>query len=410
LKPRGPGRALLLALCGCVALGVLLAWLGRPQPRTPGAVAAELPALDSAYLWQRRWSPEVLAAVRGAPGVLAELRVLALEIDAAGVYTHIPVDLAELRNSRLRIVPVVRIDGRRPPLAATELASVLVDLTRQWSVAGLPVAEIELDHDCARAALEQYADWLALLRTQLPADMRLALTGLPDWLHSPHLHTLLERVDAFTLQVHAVDRPEAGLFDPGRALAWARRFNRQYPGRSFHLALPTYAARIRGRLFWADPDAVAALVGNLRSPALAGLAGVRWFRLPLPGATNTWSPATLAALIQGRPRPGALVVRQTQAENGALDIALFNPTVFDWPLPAAVRVRGSCLGDATAGFRLDADAARGEGLVFLTTEADRLAPARQRVLGWLRCTDRPEFSIDGQVVETVVEQALPASE
>lgn len=408
-SPPSPARALLWGLGACVALGCLLAWLGRPQTASVRAVAEPSLALDSAYVWQRRWTPEVQAALREARKTLTEVRVLALEIDASGVFTTVAVDLPTLKDSGLRIVPVVRIDGRRPPLAATELATALVALRAQWTAAGVPVDEIELDHDAARAALPAYADWLSLLRTQLPGGLRLALTGLPDWLHSPHLRTLLARIDGFTLQVHAVDRPEAGLFDAQRARAWARRFSRLHPGQGFQLALPTYAARIQGQLYWADPDAIERLLADLRAQPLSGLTGVRWFRLPLAGATDTWSPATLAALIQGRPRTGALRIEAVAAGNGALDIQLVNPGIHDWPLPRRVRVRGSCLGDATTGFALVADADNAAGLVFLSTEADRLAPARRRVLGWLRCSDRPEFSIDAQAVERVEEnQGQPA--
>ena len=76
----------------------------------------------------------------------------------------------------------------------------------------------------ARSGLEDYRVWITRLRTQLPKSLRLSLTGLPDWLHSADLPALVATVDGFTLQLHAVDQPELGLFAPDRALAWTRAF------------------------------------------------------------------------------------------------------------------------------------------------------------------------------------------
>lgn len=408
----GPGRAALLALTTLLALGLWLAWLGQlggtARMRVPSG-AAPL-ALDSAYLWQRRWTPQVLRAIRDSRAVLGELRVLALEIDAAGVSTRIPVGLPALALSGMAIVPVVRIDGRRPPLAATELARQLQSLLAAWRAGGLAVHTIELDHDSARAGLGAYADWIRLLRTQLPADLRLDLTGLPDWLHSPELALLLTRIDGFTLQVHAVDRPEAGLFDRARALRWARQFSQAYPGRDFRIALPTYAARIRGTLYWAQPEDAEALLAALREQPVAGLTGVRWFRLPLPDATDTWSPATLAAVVGGHLRRVVLTLEARPAANGAVDVWLRNDSALDWPLPDRVQVNGDCMGDGAGGFRLDADPGAAAGLVFLAVEADRLAPARQRPLGWLRCTAPPEFVLDAPLVESPHASPAPATD
>lgn len=399
----GQGRAALLGLTALLTIGLWLGWMGQLRPAGgpstgPGATT-EL-ALDSAYLWQRRWTPQVRSAIRDGGVVLRELRVLALEIDAAGVSTRIAVDLPALASSGMAIVPVVRIDGRRPPLAATELAQQLKAVLEEWRAAGLAVGSIELDHDCARSGLGAYADWIRLLRTQLPGGLGLDLTGLPDWLHSPELALLLTRIDDFTLQVHAVDRPEAGLFDRGRALRWARQFSHAHPGRDFRIALPTYAARIQGTLYWARPEDAEALLASLRGQAVAGLTGVRWFRLPVPDATDTWSLATLAAIVGGHPRHAVLTLEARPAGNGAVDVWLRNDSAFDWPVPARVRVNGDCMGDGAGGFRLNAGPGAAAGLVFLAAEADRLAPARQRPLGWLRCTALPELALDAPLVES----------
>lgn len=370
------------------ALSLALGWLAL-QGRTGSAPLA----LDSAYLWQRQWSPEIAAATQ-AIKTIRELRVLALEIDAAGTIRWPERDLAALRASGRILIAVIRIDGRRPPLDAATLAAQLDRLIDAWRTAGVALEEIELDHDCARARLAEYRTWIQQLRARLVPGIRLSLTGLPDWLASTELPALVAAVDGFTLQVHAVDQPQFGVMTRDRALFAARTFAARVD-QPFSIALPTYAARIEGRLYWSEPEQIELLLKELREHPVPGLLGVRWFRLPIAGGTDTWSAATLDAVIAGRTRQGGLQLRTRVNADGALDLSLDNPGALDWPLPARIEVRGECTGDAAAGFSLQM-LPGGRGQVFLRVEADRLAPGRLRALGWLRCKAQPEIRIHAQ--------------
>jgi hypothetical protein len=52
---------------------------------------------------------------------------------------------------------------------------------RRWRAAGNPVVGVQIDFDARTRRLEEYARFLADLRSRLPADCRLSVTGLLDW-------------------------------------------------------------------------------------------------------------------------------------------------------------------------------------------------------------------------------------
>ena len=344
---------------------------------------------DSVYLWQRQWTPAVRAAVL-QPGPFHELRVLALEVDVNGQVAEPAVDLRALARSRLRVVPVVRMDGRRPPLPAAEVRARLQALRERWQASGVTTRSVELDHDSARAGLPVYRQWLAELRTDWPQAPDFAITGLPDWLESPELPALIHAVQGFTLQVHAVDRPEAGLFDAVRARAWVTRLDQLSP-RAYAVALPTYAAHIRGQLYWADPHAVAELLAFWRQHPPSGLRVVRFFRLPVEGDALTWSAATLQAVAQGQPLVAEPTLSLDPGPAGALDLVAQVAGPLDAWLPAAVRFGAGCQGDGAAGYRFESHA---DHTRLVATARDRLAPGRRRTLGWIRCAQPVEMHVD----------------
>ena len=129
------------------------------------AAVAPIALQHEAYVWQRAWTGSVRAAVASAPAELAGLRVLTLEIDRDGHATWPGVSTDALVRASRPITAVVRIDGSRIP-ADLALAPVL-DRIDRWRAAGVPVAGIEIDHDCATAALADYATWLAAQRPEI---------------------------------------------------------------------------------------------------------------------------------------------------------------------------------------------------------------------------------------------------
>lgn len=378
-------------LWSAVAAGILLIATVITRIAAPPEVVYVPPPFkrDSAYLWQRQWSAEVLAAV-AAPGPIKQLRVLALEIDERGKMQRIAVDLAALAASPVRVIPVVRIDGRQPPVDAPVLRRELETLLQQWRAAGMDIAQIELDHDCARATLSGYGNWIAQLREDWKDGPAIGITGLPDWLQSRDLAFLRATVDHFTLQVHAANDPDAGLFDVQRALDWVKRLD-ALSNSPYDVALPTYGARIRGQLFWAAPEDVSVLLAHWRHEPPRQLGGVVFFRLPVVGDGNTWSAATLAAVIASEPPQPRLVLEQKLGAEGATDLLVHNPSEYDAPLPRRVLINAPCTGDGASGYDFLREAEHTE---LRALEADRLAPNRRRTLGWIRCSQPVEIRLE----------------
>lgn len=249
-----------------------------------------------AYVWQRAWTGSVRAAVANAPPELSGLRVLTLEVSRDGTHTWPAVRTDSLLRANRPITAVVRIDGSRLP-ADISLTPVIERIVT-WRAAGVPVAGIEVDHDCATAALADYAAWLA---AQRPPDLRYSITALPTWADAPPptrttLTALGAVVDEIVLQVHAVQAPT--IFDAASARRWVAQFAAALPAETaLRVALPTYKVALGA----AHPDDVAAFLRTLEREPIAAVTGIVWFRLPIAADRAAWPAPVLAAVIRGAP-------------------------------------------------------------------------------------------------------------
>ncbi|MBE7451740.1 MAG: DUF3142 domain-containing protein [Kofleriaceae bacterium] len=210
----------------------------------PGRGRRSSPGLrHEAYVWQRAWTGAVREAVRGAPAELAGLRVQLLEVDRRGQLGRPGVDAAALAAARRPVTAVVRIDGARLP-AGVSLAPAL-DAIAAWRRAGVLVVGLEIDHDCATAALPAYAR----LRSPPPAGwLRFGDGALPTWAGARPGPELAAAVDGAGGAAHAV-RPRAR---GGEAAARARRARARAPpprpgARCQRAHRATYAARVARR-------------------------------------------------------------------------------------------------------------------------------------------------------------------
>ncbi|MFY0577454.1 DUF3142 domain-containing protein [Cystobacter fuscus] len=196
---------------------------------------------------------------------------------------------------------------------------------------------IEVDHDCATAALAGYADWLERERAALEGELSLSITALPTWSGSPALPRLASLPDHVVLQVHAVRAPT--LFTAGQARgfveAWAR-----VTDRPFQVALPTYRVRLRdGTPLSAEPREVARFLAALRERPVAGVSGLVWFRLGHRGDAEAWSLPTLTAVVRGEPLVPRFLPRLVDAGGGTLDIVLENTGHVDAEAPTRLSLR-----------------------------------------------------------------------
>src|SRR6185503_3023626 len=113
-----------------------------------------------AYIWQRAWTPRVIAAAERSADLVRAWRVLVAEADSRGHWVDVTVPWDALQATRRPIVAVVRIDGRlddaRMPVLFDRVAATLD--------AAPAVSGLEIDYDCPTSKLAAYARFLGALR------------------------------------------------------------------------------------------------------------------------------------------------------------------------------------------------------------------------------------------------------
>lgn len=379
------------------------------------AAAASPRALpQDAYVWQRKWTPALRVALEQSSDIIRAWRVLTAYSYEGGHLQAVAVDWKALKNTGRPAIAVVRID-QLPRWDDNRLLSDLDDLLSQWRHADAPIAGLEIDHDCAVAKLAMYAQFLARVRSLLDPKLSLSITALPAWLPSPELDSVLAPVNQAVLQVHMVQKPRAGLFNPEQAHAWIEEMSRRTK-KEFFVSVPAYGVRVSWRRdgsmlavegedellaggssadeMIVSPEDVAKLVDELKSDPPAGLAGIVWFRLPVAGDVRAWSPETWRAVVLGQPLRPRVEVRAEKSDTpGMSNIVLINGGDVDAVLPLKIDLPPSCaIADGINGYTLD----RSESGLTIKREQDGLLPGHQRrLIGWMRCTP-PEVAIHAE--------------
>jgi len=370
-----------------------------PQIR---ATAAPLP--HDAYVWQRAWTPHVISSVSRSSDIVRAWRLLLAEADAAGRWTAVRIPWSDVQATQRPVIGVIRIDGR---LEEARIPAMLDQVMARIEPASAALAGVEIDYDCPTSKLETYARFLAALRARLLPTLKLSITALPTWMTSGELERLTRNLDEIVLQVHAVDDPRRGLFDPDQAERWVRDFGRRIH-RPFRVALPAYDVRVtwrvdgrlasvegemplragatNGELLRASPEAVLRFLNAMRLGAPEGLVGVAWFRLPTDADSRAWSLQTWRAVIAGELPAVRLSAGLVPAERSDLwTVTLSNDGPADAALPRRIRLDSACeAADGANGFRLTA---AGGPLVLEATGNGRLRANRKRIIGWARCTE-----------------------
>lgn len=381
-------RTLHIVIACFVALA--LAGCGRPA----------VPFTHDAYIWQRQWTPALRESVAASRDLVHAWRVLLAQVARDGRLQAFAPDREALAASGRPVVLVVRIDGRLDRFDGDALRERIAQLARQWPGA----AGIEIDYDCPTARLPAYTAFLAQLKPAL-GDTPLSITALPTWLGSPALDGLLAVPDASVVQVHAVQAPQAGLFDPAVAAGWVRRFA-SHTRKPFRVALPTYASRVSwnadGSLLavesekaalaggagaselYAAPGTVLGFVRELQAARVPHLEGIVWFRLPTADDSRAWSLATWRGVVAGHLDDAPLRLRLRDAGDGARDVVLENTAGTDATAPLRVDLPAGCaLADGIDGYRL---AKAGATLSLVTTQARPVPSHATRAIGWARCS------------------------
>lgn len=368
-----------------------------------------MPLTNDAYVWQRQWTPALVQSITDNGPSVRAWRVLAGEMDGQGQWRTFTPDWRALKASGKPIVAVVRIEGQLRQWDEAVLVADVQAVLAQWRAQQMVFAGVEIDHDCATSRLPGYAHFLQTLHPSLRADERLSVTALPTWLDSSDIDAVLAQADEAVLQVHAVQSPRAGLFNPERARAWLADFAR-HTRKPWRVALPAYGTRVswdeQGRVsaieserpslvgsdgaseLFADPRAMQAFVAALEVDTPHGLSGIVWFRLPTGEDERAWSEASWRAVLAREPLQARLkVVAELTDDRLRYDVRLVNAGTADVLLPALVRVDGGCeAADGINGYVLQRS---GRDLYLQRSRVGVLRAGRQLGVGWLRCSVAP---------------------
>ncbi|MCB9735849.1 MAG: DUF3142 domain-containing protein [Deltaproteobacteria bacterium] len=417
----------MLRLLTLVAVAAAVAACGKaPAPTSPRVSG---PIAQGAYVWQRAWTDGVVGAVREHGGAFDELVVLGAEAAWDGkrlLVARVAWDPAAVRASgAARVGLALRLgalDERGYVFAAAELPGLVRELLAAAERDGVAVAEVQLDHDAASSKLDAYRALLDAVRPAAGA-VPLTFTALPDWLSRPAFPALAAAAMApYVLQVHSVEKPTSPervppLCDPAKARRWLEAAAAL--GHPFRLALPTYGYRLHfdadGRFaalsaedpsaatrpadtasvvaLRADASALSAFVADLLRDRPPELAGLLWYRLPVPADALAWRWPTLAAVMAGRPVAASLRAVATSPEPGLYDVFVENAGLSDAAPPE--KVRAACPGgppvayDTGGAYATAVAAGAGDDAVLFVRARDvgtvTVAAGERAPVGWIRC-------------------------
>lgn len=374
------------------------------------AVSARSIADSQVYIWQRVWQDGHAAALRESHDLFSTLRVLGLQIHPREGARIAQVNTSLLQRDGRPVWLVVRLDGSLTQLDAAAILPQIKSIIARWRSDGVNLTATEIDYDAPTSRLADYQQLLRALRQELPSDMTLSITALPTWLSSLQLLPLLAVVDSSVLQLHSVQSPKQGLFDPTLAQRWSTQYALISP-HPFYLALPAYGSALISspgqplsvesesalrvvadkQELSVSPQQIDAFIRQLEKNPPTHFSGIVWFRLPLDNDSRAWSLSTLAAVIRHQP----LTTRwqwlahpdgaNTNAESTLYELAIKNAGNIDAMLPEKITLQAEdCLAAAGVGnYRFS------EQTFYLTAPA-LLRAGRTRTIGWARCPSLPQ--------------------
>ncbi|MDG1892687.1 MAG: DUF3142 domain-containing protein [Verrucomicrobiota bacterium] len=409
----------IVSLLALLTLGAFI-WGTRPgsASTTSGSMVQDV------YVWQRDWSEGVRESILDHGPSFDHVVVLQTEVNWK--HQRAPLHRVALDYDTLQAMPgelglTLRVGPFPGPFKVDDeraqwLTRICDSMLAEAKEHALSVHEFQVDFDCAESKLAGYALWTKAMRAAI-APTPLVITVLPSWLDQASFGELLQSVDGYVLQVHALARPRSPghpevLCDPVAARKAVERAG-QY-GIPFRVALPTYAYLIAfdsKRQFvglsaetpphhWptdgfiqeirADPASMAWLVHQWTVSRPWCMQGLIWFRLPVRGDRMNWPWTTLAAVREGRTPLDDLVSLLEDSDDGLMDVFLENRGEADAVLDKKVRVSWDegflVAGDGVGGFSL---LERGpKSVVFAVNSLAlnmRLGPGQRKVIGWLRC-------------------------
>ncbi len=176
----------------------LLLVLSRPWPVHAGIVKAA--DYSSFWIWGGVKPQPVLAQARSV--YILQGQVVEKKRRNKSSVLVIPqgMPVARLRKTNVWLV------YRATTLQWTpEIVRTLVARLKRWRLSGNPVAGIQIDFDAKTRRLHEYVAFLRQLRSRLPAEYQLGITGLLDWSRNGDteaVNQLGDIVDEVTFQTY----------------------------------------------------------------------------------------------------------------------------------------------------------------------------------------------------------------
>ncbi len=274
------------------------------------------PMVHRAFIWNRVWSEQVSESIQKSASYISSYRILTFQIDPSGTVIAPNIDGAFLAKSSSPLIAVIRIsDG-----ASDEAWKLMPGLITHLRAPHFPKWKgIEIDFDCPTSKLKHYRTELNKIEKTLPESWSLTITALPSWIGSKELPRLTASVDSVTLQVHSVDNPSQGLFDPVKADRWVEQFSRVTRS-PFTIALPCYGSAVYSddqnavvgvesesnrsdlwnysrKVISSDPTQLTTFISLQQIKKVRHCTGFIWFRLPIKSDRRNWSLETLEQVI-----------------------------------------------------------------------------------------------------------------
>lgn len=92
--------------------------------------------------------------------------------------TVVPMGMTVARSTKSKIWLVYRADTLR---WTPEIVQTLIMQLKRWQLSGNPVVGLQIDFDVKTKHLQEYVQFLKTVRSQLPQQYQLSITGLLDW-------------------------------------------------------------------------------------------------------------------------------------------------------------------------------------------------------------------------------------
>ncbi len=240
--------------------------------------AAEVPISFWAWKTELPSELELRDATEGSGAATLFLRAGQMDLDNGEVKRIRPA----AGNLSVEIEAHLVYNGTRPLLRGLEtveperLAAAILEVYKsdaeRFRADGARITGLQLDLDYPTRLLPHYAETAREIRRLLPPETRLSVTGLPTWMGSSDLGTLLETVDFWIPQLYGAEIPThlsqripiSSLGEVKRSVAKARKL-----GKPFFAGLGAYGYAIHfdrnGDLIEVRGDIDLARVMNNRS-------------------------------------------------------------------------------------------------------------------------------------------------